>query len=713
MPESSLPVEIPRPDVNRLCHYVALSKMGATHYVMEQLVAACVATSPQSMTSPLELRDMLKEYYHINFPIARVDDAITKLMDQGLLEITVGKSYRIKDEAIADILRRIEAWQYLNRSVKSEWRIKVEKLVGKLDDSEFNDMWGFLEKVLEDAFVRHGVQTLSLIAPDQIIDKHILGFERLLKSQKDILKKYGEELLRACVSAFFSDDSEARNQYLSWNLSSTFSYYALSYDGETSKYLGSTFEHLDIFLDTNFIFGILGLHENPWNCICRELIHLVKEHRIPITFYYHEETYHELRNWIEEQSELFKLKPFSMALSRAAANISTLPLLFRKYHEENAVRPLDPSAFLERFNNLQELLAKEGFIIFREPKEYEERLITSGEREGSYYEFLQTRRLWKPREYSAIKHDMRVISAVSRRTRPSDSPLGVGAYLLTVDRHLNAFVRDVLTKKHVRPATIFPGQLLQLIYPLLDITEGYETCLSYAFSIPMFRSINIDKGRAQQLILNQLRAFEEIGEEQATACLTNELLIANVSKATDEESVIRAIDEAFALQNKSLREEGLKLREEIDLKAKDVQKYRDDVDRLSMLVSKQSDDIKNLGDRLKGSYQDIDSIKKENANLKEDNIRRKRKRTIFIKIIPNLGILAMIGYLWFNIRREVGWLRIHSNRDSLLIFISIGLIITAVIIDLWKMKKVRIWLLSVLGIDIIFGIISSLGRLPF
>src|SRR5215218_1072300 len=149
-----------------------------------------------------------------------------------------------------------------------------------------------------------------------------------------------DEALQA-VQQFFSVSTPRRTQYITQLLDGTFTFFALTVDKVTSAYLRGHMAPLNLFLDTNFIFDILGLHSNPLTDVSRELVEVIDKHNFPFTLYYHEATLSELQRTLKGLGAPLRGRTWRPALSRVAMRQPQLNDIERLYHEKNAESQLN------------------------------------------------------------------------------------------------------------------------------------------------------------------------------------------------------------------------------------------------------------------------------------------------------------------------------------------------------------------------------------
>jgi hypothetical protein len=142
------------------------------------------------------------------------------------------------------------------------------------------------------AFKRHGAETVLLLDPANPVRTEIR--DTLSTYLDDAVKAHCDDITRETafrlITGFFTDSPANRTRYIAQLLDGTFTYYAITVDQFAATYLKEGIAPLSLFLDTNFIFAILDLNDNPLKDVSLELLEVVKKHNLPFKLYYHEET---------------------------------------------------------------------------------------------------------------------------------------------------------------------------------------------------------------------------------------------------------------------------------------------------------------------------------------------------------------------------------------------------------------------------------------
>jgi hypothetical protein len=363
------------------------------------------------------------------------------------------------------------------------------------------------------------------------------------------------DLAYSNISNFFSSLTSHRTKYLTQLLDGTFTYFALTVDQFTSTYLREGISPLTLFIDTNVIFGLLGLSDTALNNASRELIEAIKKHRLPFTLYYHEQTLRELRKVIGSAADEVKGKRWSQAMSRAAISARVADGIGYRFHLLNSETPTDPDAFFAKYEHITELLSDYGFSIYRTAHsttldEQRHQLI------AEYEDFFSTYRMKWVKKYEAVDHDMAVWQTVKRLSKKSSLAFGAGAYFITSDYYLYKFDWHHLRERGSLGAVVMVNQFLQLLRPFIPSDSELDESFIQTFAIPEFRTMVRNYSSTAVKALSYLNAFGDVSERTAVKILTDEVLSQQLRSVEDNSAEFNLlIDSAIARDNQLLQEQ--------------------------------------------------------------------------------------------------------------------------------------------------------------
>jgi hypothetical protein len=454
-----------------------------------------------------------------------------------------------------------------------------------------------------------------------------------------------------------------------------FSYYSLSAPPEVAQRLQAQLKELTLFLDTNFLFGLLGLHVNPLDAVSEELILVISKNKLPFKLRYHEATLVEMRRTIIGITGDLKGRHWPQALSRAAARSPYVSSIERKFHEKNAVAIVDPEAFFQPFEHPDVLLKDRDILIFRQPVD---RLPERSDLIHQYDEFLKARHREKP--YEAVDHDMTVLDSVRHQRSKARSTLDAKALMITCDAILSRFDWQELRTNTEMACTVLPNQFLQLLRPFISASPEFDKSFAESFAIAEFRTIS-SSARASSKLLSLLSTYEDIKEETAAALLANELLLEKLKKSKDDRQFKEFVDAAVVAENSTLLEEVVALRREVakerdQRQEKELERKRVEEERDEFLFGKEETERKlvSISQALESSRSEAaGALKKLREGVEEAQERASVYQTKFDNLFSRgcilvallLAVLLILGgeysIRFFNWR----WLLTHPNSYAL------------------------------------------------
>lgn len=576
--------------LSRLCHLVALSEAKKIEGVVDSLVTNVVEVDPTHPADDVsKIDEALRIYFGVQIESKDLTASIARIIQAGTL-IRDPKSGRLalSPSARARQLQQIADANQLELSVRSEWLESIRSLTPNWNEGIKDEYWNVLRAYLARLFSRHGAQTALIISGQDFSDAE------LEKSVGDLMdesisqecKTLNAELARAAIQRFFAERSPNRSQYIAQLLDGTFSFYTLFTDDAIQGYLKKAIPRIVVFLDTNFLFGFLNLHDNPQNNVSVELISIIREQQLPFELYYHEESLREMRDTITAIQERLCKNKWSRGLSKAILSTRAYVLtgLELKYHEANAVHEVDPGTFFLKYRHIEKILSENGFKIYRRPQKRDADEIDEPTREliSRYGRFLEDHKKQKP--FNAIKHDMILWKAAKALRKTSSDGLDVGALLLSADQRLFFFDWGVLRQTEGIGVVVLPSHLLQLLRPFVPRTADFDQRFADVFSLPEFRSGHGDFSQVTRRVLQFLATVKDVSEETAVAIFADELLLRRLRNIEADEELQQAIESEVMLKNATLIKQHAEATSELD-------SIRAEAEKSQALLSQREQDL--------------------------------------------------------------------------------------------------------------------------
>jgi hypothetical protein len=581
------------------------------------------------------------------------------------------------------------------------------------------------------AFRQHGALAIQLLDPNiptPATEVSSLG-AYLDEARRETCPTLEKQLVDEEVSNFFQTMSPLRTRYIAQLLDGTFTFFALTVHDGTSQYLRNELSPLKLFLDTNFIFGLLDMHENPMSDVSKELIVFIVHQGFPYTLHVHERTLKEIRQTLDAMANRLRGRRWSSSLSRAACRTIGISGIELAYHKLNSEAPLDVDVFLSKFDHVEDLLVAQGIKIYRPSQSQEDSVERKGELIAEYLAYVEEHRPSRPRPYESADHDITVWLALQHLRGKSKTALDVGALFLSADVLFSRFDWDRLRIRDAVGTVVLPAQLLQVLRPFSKSPDNYDRKFVEAFSLPEFRSAHSDYSDTQFHVLSYLTTYSDVSEETAVRILTNKLVIDQLRGVEEGAPEFRElIDSALASDNRVLIEETEALRKQLDaeradkeraldfaaLRARELKEDRAAVirERESLLDGARAEErrraeqqiaeieIKESRRREKAEEEATQLRGREDARIKLDERRHKRARMALAFALWLLGalLIALVPHL-----TNWKWFLKHQHLAG--IYIALAMIWGGVA---WTVAQPKHWK-GALGIVAVGGLIALVG----
>ncbi len=310
---------------------------------------------------------------------------------------------------------------------------------------------------------------------------------------------------------------------------------------------------LALFLDTNFIFGLLDLSSSPLVDVTKELVRIIQANNLPFKLYYHEKTLEEFLKAIEVVGNRLKGKNWSQNLSRAAIRASEFSGVELEYHKKNAVSPISPDIFLSKFEHAIDLLDSLGFTIYRSSGSNEKLDTERYELTARYGDYIKQNRKRGEKAYEVLNHDIVLWQTVNQLRENGSSVLDARAFVLTIDYYLYSFDWQQLRQDSHVGKVLLPNHFMQILRPFLQVDDDLNKYFVETFAIPEFRATKTDYSTVNSNILSYLNTYREVKEETAIRMLTNTLLKDRLQgKEDDSQEFKDLVDNALVEENSLL-----------------------------------------------------------------------------------------------------------------------------------------------------------------
>jgi len=548
------------PELIALVHHIELNKAGWWDVAIQRLILTAFYLRKQSQTlSVYEICAALKERYAVEISEPTVRGQLEILVGSGdILEPQRGR-FKVLEAAIA----RCEIDIQVATELEAEVRERFDTLLTlhcPLIDSEL--AWScFADEFLIPLVRQLGASTYELLAGlrgfDQLpqIDAFVRSFE---PEQAINLNKFLREFLDPANAPLRRFVLRTMNAYFvvrAGGLSeSTIKQFAKS-----AKPFAAT-----LFFDSNVLFSLLGLHENPADESSRNLLTLV--HRlsasVPIKLRVLPPTLDEMKRAIKLSQEAVIDMRISSKLLGSASHVGlagiTAKFLTLSAGLGGTVAPAD--YFEPYLNNLVTILNDSGVGLFNE------NLNPYRSRQDVVDDLLEQldreRQRYGPhaKNYERLEHDIILWHFVNDKRPPRpESPIDAKFWIVTADFRFLGF--DAYKHRSMPsevPICLHPIALVQLLQFWVPMDSELETALFSAIRLPtVLAPFDSQAEKVSLKILNALSTFENIAEmpeDTTTRILLNEALRQKLALEKDLTAQIELVKEALIEENRKAEE---------------------------------------------------------------------------------------------------------------------------------------------------------------
>jgi len=259
-------------EVTALVHHVELHRSGWWDKGVQRLVVAAVWLSDHTPSAE-EIQITLQRYFSLQLNGEKLNTALSALEKQNLLVLLPDGSYRIPDNQREIFEREIEESEKVAADARDCFINLIREMCDKLDPQE---SWNVFESQFLAPLIKEvGSNAYHLIAGKKmVVDKGLV--DQFLKQFDPTLHRN----LRELVTAFIDPKKGEVRSYISRMLHARFCVEASGLSETIIDKINTTVGkqiQYRIFVDTNFLFSLLDLHDNPSNSAARELQELITQ----------------------------------------------------------------------------------------------------------------------------------------------------------------------------------------------------------------------------------------------------------------------------------------------------------------------------------------------------------------------------------------------------------------------------------------------------
>ena len=617
-------------DIGRLIQHVALNQSEWWNDAVERLVIAC--TYKLGQATEFEIRSAVANSCGIDHNSSLLTTAIADLITAGAI-VQFGEDLRLSEET------HLQSQEHERLTLDAESRARrrfddmaVSRNLGFRSD----ELWSLLETEVVLPMVEHmGAQMYGLLGSRTSDDRG--DFDEPLAER---IAQYSESV-RSLFADFLDPSDGDIRQFVLRRLNAQYAIDAAALPKSSLDkltHLGERAGRIDVFLDTNVVFSVLGLHENPGDDVAVRLVRLAEELKdtIDLRLYVLPET-------VEETRRTLRAIVHSLSDFRGQPNLAEAATRTRLYGLA--------SAYFEAAKRSPQLLTADDYF-----GPYESDLVSIlRQRSIELYNTdlsplhvdqevlddmheLEERQSFRPqgsKPYAANLHDMVLWHFVkSRRSSRVESPLDAKAWIVTLDYGLLRFDRDRQIEVGRPAVCLLPSSLIQFFQFWVPSVAQLDEALVGSVRQPLlFLEYDRQAEEVTLRILRQISRFsdaEDLDPDLVTEILTNEALRNRLSEtregtagrrkvASDITDDSHIVEEGMMTILASLQADVSELTQERDGQAGEISDLRDQLEKSVPRSDLETETVARTEAvrHLQEVESDRDRIREEYAALKE------------------------------------------------------------------------------------------------
>ena len=566
--------ELPH-NIISLVHYTALTESGWCDEALERYVVATLWEMHNSINLQ-QLKKGISDRFPISLKAHELSLILERLEKKGDVIFAKDGCFHLSLSKIQEVKKAVESASFLENKVKANFCGRVAKAC---PDVNTENVWvSFIEKFLRPLVTTEGARAYDLLTGGK---KNIPSLQ-YVDNFIDVFPKQ-KEVIRELLFEFLTQDDPDINFYLLTYLDS---YFLMSASGLPERVLteiaGIEKDGLEfvVFVDTNFIYSILNLHDNPSNRAANDLQELIgsTSEKIQIRLFVRKETLDETINSIRFHRDRLSNASYPPNLAEAATktDISGVIKTFFQRVSESGERITAYDYFLPYETNLVAILASKGIAVFEEGgnvNDYKD-FIEIDEDIELQVEYERERHQDSPKSEQKISHDVRFWHFLqNQRNKKNISPFEARFWIVTLDYRFLGFDKFKSAQRGWLPACMHPTQLIQLLRFFIPRSTQLENTLLGVVRFPTL-SREFDQ-KLERIclriidILSRHEGIEDIPVPTLTQILADDAIrtrFANNNISESEEikviqsSFSRLLDEKESL----LREKSIKVNQLVE-----------------------------------------------------------------------------------------------------------------------------------------------------
>lgn len=547
------------PELVSLIHHVELNKSGWK----DKAVCRIIMLAAYSIAKPVNTTDIaewLKYNLAIVIPSIKIEECCYSLVKSLIFVKPSSNQYKLSESAFVSVKNDVKENEELEKYVMQ----RFEDLIASRElGIDIQRLWeNFCDGFLGPYIHEMGAKAIELIS-DKTND--------LTSNKKldDFLLEYRQEVrppIRDAILEFIDPNDTMVRSYICRQMNSCFFIEAGNLSDATVRHIAKSLTkkpELFVFLDTNFLFSMLDLHDNPANEAAKSLLTLAKElkGKVNVKLYAAPMTLEEANSVLvhyEVRLREFNTNPKLVEAALKSPEISGFTKKFLEASLKSGGTLTASEYFAPFADNLLTVIRSKGIEVYNDKWDHyrKEQAVIDEIHDQLKFEFERAN--GKAKDYGALEHDITLMHFVND-LRPTviENTVDAKYWISTIDYKLLAYDKFYSRIKKIHNVCIHPSALVQMLQFWIPRTEALEQAMVSNMRLPLLLAAGFDS-HAEQVsfdILTSLSRYENIDaldNDTITRILVNEGLRQRVSSCKDINAKVERVYEAILDEHKEL-----------------------------------------------------------------------------------------------------------------------------------------------------------------
>jgi hypothetical protein len=614
---------LPR-EISSLIHHVALNEQGWWDKTIQRLIISSLYSAEGKQLTIISIEEFLSKQLKVFVDSDKLNKQIEKLCTTKTILRVNKDEVKLTEAEIQKVTEDLRKFDEIEEKTKNSFNEIINRECNE-EEKKVITWDSFNSDLLIPILCEFGAKTYELITGKGLPLDGNVKFKKYL-SQFPIERHI---IIRNAIIDFLNpNNTDVRNLILR-KLNAFFFLEAANLPAEAVEKISNATKKqptFKVFIDTNFLFSILGLHENPSNEAAQALIETILKvsNKVKFKFYISPLTIDETRKVIlNEEQRLKNLRPTQLISKVAIDYISNG--FSKKYFEEclKANKSIKAEDYFSPYlDSMVTVLRSKGVEIYNDNKF--EGYTTNQKVIDDIVEQQEWEKKKLPtylqKSYEKLKHDF-VLWHFVNDLRPAYVETADQAeyFVVTIDfRFINFDSQKRRKNRRMQvPICIHPTNLIQILQLWVPRDAEFEAAVLSNLRFPfLFTEFDADAEYTTIRIIDQISRYENIDdlpEDTLRSVLFNKALRAKIEQPEykNKESII--IKEAII-------EENIKVRELAELNAKRITELNKD-------LKDKDKEIENISNALKAELQNKQGFQSSNLELQKriENLEKERK----------------------------------------------------------------------------------------